>query len=73
MKRRFKTSEFDELLVIKGLDPTQLANRSGLSHVTIAKIRRGEPVTMSTVRKVAEVIAELPDLRPALELTEAVP
>jgi len=60
------------MLVVKGLDPAELGRLSGLSHVTIAKIRRGEPVTMSTVRKVAEVIAEAPDLCLARELTEAV-
>lgn len=72
MRRRFKPAEFEQLLVGRGLDYAELGRRSKLSHVTIAKIRKGGPVTMATVRRVAEVIAAAPEIALVPELSEAV-
>jgi len=70
--RRFIPAELDALLLRKGLDNAELARRTGMSHVTIAKIRRGESVYMSTVRRFLAVVEAAPDVPLAVELTEAV-
>lgn len=54
-------------MVARGLDGRALSQASGISEVTISHLLNGRPVRHSTLRRVAEALARIPEL-PGAEL-----
>ncbi len=47
---------FRRLRVLRGLSQVELAERAGLTQVTISRIERGHPAIFATIKAAAEVL-----------------
>ena len=59
---RLDAAKFDYQLHIRGLTQRALATRADLSEPTISLIRNGHPARESSLRKIAQALAETPVL-----------
>jgi transcriptional regulator with XRE-family HTH domain len=56
---------FRRLRILRGLSQVELAEKAGLTQVTISRIERGYPAIFATLEKAAEVLEVQPEwLRP---------
>lgn len=59
MTSRISPHAFDRLLAERGLTVTKFSELSGVSRPTLAKVRRGDPVAISTVEAIASSLQSI--------------